>query len=164
MSFNISTKSRLVLDNPPPCKEFSYIESRSAPPAARLHRRPHLRAAARWRRAPRALEGMPHFRRWRKNVSQSLEAMAAVTRNPTVYSRKFKRMVTFSQKTPTDPRASHWFMQKAKNAEQARWDEKQSKLMYYTSCKLGEGEWPNYFKPRDNWLAWKRKSEGVPVN
>lgn len=107
---------------------------------------------------------MPHYRKWRKNFCQVLEAMGKATQNPTVYSRKLKRMVTFNHKVPTDPRASHWFMQKAKNAAQARWDEKQSKLMYYTSCKLGEGEWPNYHKPRDNWLAWKRKSEGVPVN
>ena len=48
--------------------------------------------------------------------------------------------------------------------EGARWDEKQSKLLYYESTRLGEGEWPNKFKPRDSWLAWKRKHEGVPVN
>ena len=107
---------------------------------------------------------MPHYKKWRKNFSQVLEAMGKATQNPTVYSRKLKRMVTFNHKVPTDPRASHWFMQKAKNAAQSRWDEKQSNLMYYTSCKLGEGEWPNYHKPRDNWLGWKRKSEGVPVN
>ena len=107
---------------------------------------------------------MPHYRRWRKTVSQTLEALGKATRHSTVYSRKFKRLVTFDQKSVADPRASHWFTQKMRTAEQARWDERQSKLMYYTSCKLGEGEWPKFFKPRDNWLAWKRKSEGVPVN
>ena len=148
----------------PPLSGAASCGRRGSGRAARLDRRPHLRSAGRREAGPCELESMPHYRKWRKNFSQVLEAMGKATQNPTVYSRKLKRMVTFNHKVPTDPRASHWFMQKAKNAAQARWDEKQSKLMYYTSCKLGEGEWPNYHKPRDNWLAWKRKSEDVPVN
>ena len=107
---------------------------------------------------------MPHYRRWRKTFSQTLDAMRRATRHPVVYSKKLKRQVSFDEASVVDPRASNWFTQKMKNAEQARWDEKQSKLLYYESTRLGEGEWPNKFKPRDSWLAWKRKHEGVPVN
>ena len=107
---------------------------------------------------------MPHYRRWRKTFSQTLDALRKAARHPTVYSKKFKREITFDEANVVDPRASQWFSQKMKNAEQARWDVKQSKLLYYESTRLGEGEWPQNHKPRSNWLAWKRKHEGVPVN